>query len=82
MICPKHQGVNLAQEFPNLPAPPGVNEATLKALRADLNQYAITWGTPNLRQAIFEEIAWYKWIPTSSSRNVFLLDTHLSLVLS
>jgi hypothetical protein len=63
-ICLKHRGVNLAQESPNFAAPAEVKEAALKAIRADLNQYAITWGMPNLCQAILEKVAWYEWIPT------------------
>jgi aspartate/methionine/tyrosine aminotransferase len=51
-ICLKHQGVNLAQGFPDFPAPEEIKEAALRAIQADLNQYAITWGTVNLRQAI------------------------------
>jgi aminotransferase len=51
-ICLKHQGVNLAQGFPDFPAPAEIKEAALRAIQADFNQYAITWGTVNLRQAI------------------------------
>jgi aspartate/methionine/tyrosine aminotransferase len=51
-ICLKHKGVNLAQGFPDFPAPAEIKEAALKAIQADLNQYTITWGAPNLRQAI------------------------------
>ena len=58
-ICLKHEGVNLAQGFPDFPAPEQIKEAAVQAIRADLNQYAITWGEPNLRQAIAEKFAWY-----------------------
>ena len=61
-ICLKHNGVNLAQGFPDFPAPAEIKEAALKAIRADLNQYAITWGEPNLRQAIAEKFAWYNGV--------------------
>jgi len=61
-ICLKHQGVNLAQGFPDFPAPLEVKEAAIKAIRADFNQYAITWGTINLRQAIAEKFAWYNGV--------------------
>lgn len=43
-ICLKHQGVNLAQEFPHLPASPEIEQMTLTAIKADLNRRAITWG--------------------------------------
>ena len=55
-VCLKHQGVNLAQGFPDFPAPAEIKEAAVQAIRADFNQYAITWGTPALRQAICRQI--------------------------
>ena len=61
-ICLKHQGVNLAQGFPDFPAPEEIKEMAVSAIRADLNQYAITWGTPNLRQAVAEKFAWYNGV--------------------
>ncbi|MCD8563372.1 MAG: aminotransferase class I/II-fold pyridoxal phosphate-dependent enzyme [Alphaproteobacteria bacterium] len=45
-------GVNLAQGFPDFPAPEEMKEAAIKAIRDDINQYAITWGTKTLRNAI------------------------------
>ena len=47
-----HGGINLAQGFPNFAAPAEVKEAAKRAIDADINQYAITWGSPSLRQAI------------------------------
>jgi aminotransferase len=45
-------GVNLSQGFPDFPAPDTVKEAACAAIRADLNQYAVTWGARGLREAI------------------------------
>jgi aspartate/methionine/tyrosine aminotransferase len=45
-------GVNLAQGFPDFPAPAALKEAGCYAIMRDVNQYAITWGAPNLRRAI------------------------------
>ncbi len=50
----EHQAVNLAQGFPDFPAPGEVKEAAVAAIRADINQYAITWGARSFRQAIAE----------------------------
>ena len=44
--------VNLSQGLPDFSAPEAVKEAAVRAIREDYNQYAITWGTPNLRNAI------------------------------
>jgi aspartate/methionine/tyrosine aminotransferase len=44
--------VNLAQGFPDFPAPAFLKQAAADALAADHNQYPITWGIPPLRTAI------------------------------
>jgi len=49
-----HHAVNLAQGFPDFAAPEEVKEAAVNAIRADINQYAITWGARDFRQAIAE----------------------------
>ena len=48
----EHGAINLAQGFPDFPAPEAVKEAAVEAIRADHNQYAITWGAKRLRDAI------------------------------
>ncbi|MEI7555372.1 aminotransferase class I/II-fold pyridoxal phosphate-dependent enzyme [Candidatus Chlorohelix sp.] len=50
-------GVNLAQGFPDFPAPAAMKEAASRAIHADINQYAITWGSKSLRNAIAEKVA-------------------------
>ena len=45
-------GINLAQGFPDFPAPQALKDAACAAIQADVNQYAVTWGAPALRQAI------------------------------
>jgi aminotransferase len=47
--------VNLAQGFPDFPAPASLKQAAAEAIAADLNQYSITWGSKALRQAIAEK---------------------------
>jgi len=47
-----HRGINLAQGFPNFPAPFELKEAAKRAIDADVNQYAITWGSKTLRDAL------------------------------
>jgi aminotransferase len=69
-ICLKHEGVNLAQGFPDFPAPAEIKEAALMAIQADLNQYAITWGEPNLRHAIAEKFAWYNGVTIDPEREI------------
>ena len=49
--------VSLAQGFPDFPCPIELKDAAAAALHADVNQYAITWGAPRLRQAIASKTA-------------------------
>jgi aminotransferase len=50
-----HGGVNLSQGFPDFPAPDVVKDAACAAIRADVNQYAVTWVARGLREAIARE---------------------------
>ena len=51
-----YKAVNLAQGFPDFPAPREIKEAAQEAIAGDVNQYAITWGAKNLRQAIARQM--------------------------
>ncbi|HEV2234164.1 MAG TPA: aminotransferase class I/II-fold pyridoxal phosphate-dependent enzyme, partial [Terriglobia bacterium] len=53
-LAMEHGAVNLAQGFPDFPAPADVKEAAVRAIRTDVNQYAITWGAREFRRAIAE----------------------------
>jgi aminotransferase len=44
--------VSLAQGFPDFACPPELKAAVAAAVDADINQYAITWGSKPLREAI------------------------------
>ncbi len=48
--------VNLAQGFPDFPAPSEIKVAAQNAIARDINQYAITWGAKNLREAIARQM--------------------------
>lgn len=47
-----HGAINLAQGFPDFPAPAVIKQAAVDAINADINQYAITWGAKSIRDAI------------------------------
>lgn len=51
-VAARHKAVNLAQGFPDFPAPDAIKEAACRAIMENHNQYAITWGTKGLRDAI------------------------------
>src|SRR5574337_1359609 len=58
----QHNAVNLAQGFPDFPAPNALKEAAIEAIRNDVNQYAITWGAPALRRALAEKFSAYNGV--------------------
>ncbi|MFQ5893937.1 MAG: pyridoxal phosphate-dependent aminotransferase, partial [Nitrospinota bacterium] len=68
--CLEVGGVNLAQGFPDFPAPEVLKEAAVRAIRDDLNQYAITWGSPTLREAIAEKTERFNRIPCDPASHV------------
>jgi len=51
-LAREHDAINLAQGFPNFAAPDLLKEAAARAIGADINQYAITWGAKRLRDAL------------------------------
>jgi aspartate/methionine/tyrosine aminotransferase len=48
----KHKAINLAQGFPDFSCPKQLKEAACASVSADHNQYAITWGAKELRDAL------------------------------
>ncbi len=64
-LCMLYQGseaLNLAQGFPDFPAPEPVKEAACQAIREEVNQYSITWGARDLREAIAVKVARWRGI--------------------
>jgi aspartate/methionine/tyrosine aminotransferase len=55
----KHEAVNLSQGFPDFAAPEDIKRAAMQAVADDINQYAITWGARDFRQAIARKTLWY-----------------------
>jgi len=59
-LASEHNAINLAQGFPNFPAPDILKHAAARAIADDVNQYAITWGAKRLRDALARKYAdWY-----------------------
>jgi aspartate/methionine/tyrosine aminotransferase len=59
-VANQHGAINLAQGFPDFAMPEPMKDAACAAIHGDINQYAITWGTPALRLAIAEKYRrWY-----------------------
>ena len=56
-LAMRHDAVNLAQGFPDFACPPEIKEAACAAIQGDINQYAITWGARDFREAIAAKTA-------------------------
>jgi aminotransferase len=69
-LATEHGAINLSQGFPNFPCPDVLKEAAARAIRDDVNQYAVTWGAARLRNALatkYEE--WYN-LPVNPNTQV------------
>ena len=65
-----HGAVNLAQGFPDFPAPAEIKRAAQEAVASDVNQYAITWGAKNLRNAIARQMKVWQNIDVDPEKEV------------
>jgi aminotransferase len=66
----KHDAVNLAQGFPDFPAPEEIKEAACRAIREDCNQYAITWGAESLRVALAAKMRRFYGLDVDPERQI------------
>ncbi|MEP6919558.1 MAG: aminotransferase class I/II-fold pyridoxal phosphate-dependent enzyme [bacterium] len=55
----KHGAVNLSQGFPDFAAPADIKQVAMQAIANDINQYAITWGARDFREAIAKKTKWF-----------------------
>jgi len=55
----QHNAINLAQGFPDFPCPAELKAAACNAVNEDYNQYAITWGAKDLRDALAKRVKHY-----------------------
>src|SRR5215469_15960556 len=65
-----YSAVNLAQGFPDFPAPGEIKEAAKQAVAADVNQYAITWGAKNLRNAIARQMGVWQGLTVDPEKEI------------
>jgi len=65
-----HGAVNLAQGFPDFPAPAEIKQAAQDAVASDINQYAITWGAKSLRDAIARKAKDWQGISADPEKNI------------
>ncbi|MBI2152673.1 MAG: aminotransferase class I/II-fold pyridoxal phosphate-dependent enzyme [Candidatus Rokubacteria bacterium] len=82
----QYGGVNLAQGMPNFPPPKELLAAAHRAIDGDFHQYAITWGTPRLRQTIADKYQKFYGMELDPDRHVTVCcgstETMLSTLLA
>jgi L-glutamine---4-(methylsulfanyl)-2-oxobutanoate aminotransferase len=65
-----HGAINMAQGYPDFPAPAALKAAAARAVKEDYNQYEITWGSVELRAAIAEKARRFNGIQATGEDNV------------
>ncbi len=80
------RGINLAQGFPDFPAPAAVKDAACAAIQNDVNQYAITWGAKAFRDAVAAKTKRFYGVDVDPEREVTVCcgatETMLSALLA
>ena len=66
----KHNAINLAQGFPDFPAPDALKCAAASAIMEDYNQYSITWGAKDLREEISRKAMAYNHIEADPEKEI------------
>jgi aminotransferase len=66
----KHGAVNLSQGFPDFPAPEDLKRAAAAAINDDVNQYAVTWGAKDFREAISDKTRWFLGLEYDPEREI------------
>ena len=69
-LCLQHDAINLSQGTPAYHPPDAVKAAAVAAIYEGYNQYSITWGEPEFREAIARKMTTFNRIPTEATTNV------------
>jgi len=64
-VAQEHGAINLSQGFPDGDPPAALVQAAKEAMDAGRHQYAITWGAPELREALAGKIERFSGIPVN-----------------
>ncbi len=69
-VAVRHGAINLAQGFPDWDPPPALIQAAREAMDAHRHQYAVTWGAPELRQALAAKLERFMGVPVDPEREL------------
>ena len=69
-IANEYDAINLSQEFPDFDPPKEILNRLEQVAHEDYNQYAITWGAQNFRDALAKKQSKYMNLDLDSSKNI------------
>src|SRR5690606_28891955 len=69
-VATRHGAINLAQGFPDWDPPAELVEAGRQAMDAGRHQYAVTWGSAELRNALAAKLARFMGVPVDADREL------------
>jgi len=69
-LAMEHNAINLSQGYPDFAAPEVLKKAAADAIFADVNQYAITWGAKNFRDALVYKTKKFLGIDVDPEREI------------
>lgn len=69
-VATRHGAINLAQGFPDWDPPPALVQAAKDAMDEHRHQYAVTWGAPELRQALGAKLERFMGVRVDAEREL------------
>jgi aminotransferase len=69
-VCERVDGINLSQGMPDFAPPESVTRAAQKAIQKGHNQYPVTFGESELRQAIAQKAASYNGLQADPGKEI------------
>jgi aminotransferase len=69
-VAAQHGAINLAQGFPDWDPPVELMQAAKDAMDAGRHQYAVTWGSAELRNALAAKLTRFMGIPVDAEREL------------
>ncbi len=69
-VAQRHGAINLAQGFPDWDPPAALIQAAKDAMDAGRHQYAVTWGSAELRTALGQKLTRFLGVPVDPDREL------------
>ena len=69
-VAARHGAINLAQGFPDWDPPDALIQAARDAMDTHRHQYAVTWGSPELRGALAAKLHRFMGVPVDADREL------------